>query len=198
MKRLEDRVRPILIPLIKGEETRISTDSQTLIATWAVLKVVIGEHDERLPVTTHHAQRKYLMDRQLPPPKGWAVWIGSFEKSHWIPEWVSRPFLLLPDSVAARRQSREATYFNSGATTQILNKLFIHVIHSPHPRLFNLFPFTLPQGGTLFRVWPSSGISIKWPGGALSDKDAEFAAEAVANMVLEAGRRRLAEGEGSS
>ena len=150
MKAIEDRARPILIPLMRGDEMRIWPDEQALIATWATIKAIVGEYDEHVPATVHHAQ-KYVMKRGLPPSQGWSVWIGHFEKTKWIPEWLSRPFLLRPDEIAAKRKSREATYFNSCASTQILNKLFVHVIHSPHPRLFNRFRFVLLQGGTLFQ-----------------------------------------------
>jgi hypothetical protein len=53
MKNIEDLARLILIPLIRGQDIRLSPDNQTLIATWAVLKAIIGEYDERLPVTVH-------------------------------------------------------------------------------------------------------------------------------------------------
>jgi hypothetical protein len=53
MKNIEDLARRILIPLIRGQDIRLSPDNQTLIATWAVLKAIIGEYDERLPVTVH-------------------------------------------------------------------------------------------------------------------------------------------------
>jgi hypothetical protein len=196
MKAIEDRVRPILIPIILGNDVRIWAADQSIIATWATLKAIVAEYDDQTPVTVHHAQRRYIMKHGLPPAKGWSVWIGYFEKTSWIPEWVSRPMLLLPDGVVAKRRSREATYFNSCASTQIIGKLFVHVIHSPHPRLFDRFTFNLPQGA-LFRIWPPSEVSIKWPAPPLNDFAAEIASEAVGKMVLEAGRRRLA-GEKSS
>ena len=65
MREIEDRARPILIPLIKGEEIRLSPADQSVIAAWAALKAIVGEYDERMPVTVHHTHRKYLMIPRL-------------------------------------------------------------------------------------------------------------------------------------
>jgi len=194
MRALENSARPLLIPLINGEEGfRISPKDQGAISAWAILKAIVGEYDSRLPTTVHHKQRKYIREHGSPPLHGWGVWIGRFERKDFIPEWISRPFLLLPDEqVTRRRKSFEATFFNSCASSQIINKLFIQVVHSPHPRLASRWRFTLPKGGTLVRVWPPTDISILWSLSALGDIDAEMAGDAVARMVLEAGRHRIA------
>jgi hypothetical protein len=189
MKDIEDIAKPILVPLILGQPTRISPQDQRAIATWAVLKSMIADFDrDRSARTTHHMQLKRLWRKQLPPAQGWGVWIGHYERKNWKPEWLSRPFLLLPDRQYARRAGREASYFNSNGTTQIINKLFIQVIHSPHPRLIERWRFSTPEGGplsgSLFRIWPPSEVSIGWgPPKALTDRDADVASNAVMVMA---------------
>jgi hypothetical protein len=77
------------------------------------------------------------------------------------------------------------TYFNGNSTTQVIKKLFIHVIHSPMPNLVERWGFSLPHGGTLFRIWPPTGHSILWPGTPLDDRDADLAADAFTQRLRE-------------
>jgi hypothetical protein len=75
-QQIDNRARPIMIPLIKGQQLRLSPDQQRIVATWAAMKAMVAEYGESEAVTTHHAQRKYLMKNRLPPKKGWSVWIA--------------------------------------------------------------------------------------------------------------------------
>ena len=77
-KAVEDRARPILLPLIKGDLVRITPAQQELIATWATMKAMVAEWTICGNVTTNHMQRKRMMWRQLPPERNWGVWIGRF------------------------------------------------------------------------------------------------------------------------
>ena len=193
MRAIEEKAKPVLLPLIKGDDTRVLPSDQRIIATWAILKAIVGEYDGRYVTNVHYKQRRYLMDHLFPPERGWGVWIGHFVRNSWVPEWVSCPFLLLPDHVISRRLSKhEATYFNSCASTQVVGKLFIHVVHSPMPRFIARLRFPTPQRGALFRIWPPSSTSIKWPSSTLGDRDADSIANAVGSLVLKVGRRRLA------
>lgn len=184
MRAIEDRARPLLIPLIRGDDTRLTPKAQIAIATWSVLKAIVGEYDSKTITHVHHTQRRYLMTHSLPPARGWGVWIGHFERRHFGPEWVSRPFLLVPENVALSRKNDAATYFNSNASTQIVGKLFIHVVHSPMTNFIPRLNFHPPGRGNLFRIWPASQTSIRWPAQALDDRDAAFVTDAIADLLL--------------
>jgi hypothetical protein len=192
MKAIEDKARPILIPLITGRSTRLSYNDQIMIATWATLKAMISEYDLGGKVTTHHSQRKRMKNRQLPPKNGWGIWIGHYERIRWKPEWISRPLLILPHERMIKRPSREATYFNSHTSTQVIGNLFIQIIRTPDPLIVERWRFAIPERGTLFHIWPSARFSIKWPGRALTDRDADFVASAFAIRLLEIARREMA------
>jgi hypothetical protein len=197
-KLVEDRARLILIPLVKGESVRITPSQQQIIAAWATMKAMVAEWNIRDHATTNHMQRKRMMWRQLPPQRGWGVWIGKFvsdtakpETQRYHPKWESHPFLLLPDEIANERATKEATHFNSQASTQVIGQLFIHVFRSPMPNLIRRWTFTLPDKGSLFRIWPPSQVSIMWPGQAMTDLDATYTANAFMNFVLKIQRREL-------
>ena len=53
-QRLDEVARPVLIPLIKGEQTRLSPEHQLIVATWAAMKTMVAEYRGRECVTTHH------------------------------------------------------------------------------------------------------------------------------------------------
>jgi hypothetical protein len=193
MRRLDERARPILIPLVKGEVTRVSPDSQRVIAAWASMKAMVAEYDESGVVTTHHTQRKRMMLTQLPPERGWATWIGNFVRKRWPGYWSGHPFLVLPDEQVSRRSHRRATYYNSQATTQVVGQLFIHILRSPMHRLAEKWRFSLPAGVSFFRIWPPSDYSISWPGGTMGDSDADYVAHAIEDYMAKIEARRLAE-----
>lgn len=190
MRQLDNVARPIMIPLVKGEEVRVTPDDQRIISAWASMKAMVAEYAESEFVTTHHMQRQRMMKVQLPPAKGWSVWIGRYVKVGGPNYWSAIPFLVLPDRRVAKRRHRRATYYNSHATTQIVGELLIHVMRCPMHRLIRRWTFRLSSGMALFRIWPPSSYSIRWPGGTIDDGAAYYIANAVKGYMerLEADR----------
>jgi hypothetical protein len=192
MRRMvEDRARPVMIHLIKGHSVLVTPAHQKAIATWAILKSMVAEYDDGSHTTTHHMQRKFLM-RKYSPPEGWGVWIGHYVRATWPGHWISHPLLILPDHVAAGRDDKRATYYNSHVSTQVIGQLFIHVLHSPLPNLATKWKFHMPDSGAISRIWPLTGYSIRWPLKAMTDRDADYAANAFHEMILSSQRRRFA------
>jgi hypothetical protein len=189
-EKLENPAKLIMLPLIKGEAVRITPSAQTIIAGWAALKSMVAEYDQYGSVTVHHMQRKHLRLFQRPPDNGWGIWIGYFERKKSEGDWWSRPLLIIPDKQLQKLRTREATHSNSCATTQIIGKLFIHVIHCPMPGIIRRWRWPRQCRGSLFRIWPPSSYSIDWPGTPIIDGEAELIADAFANFALEVGRRQ--------
>jgi hypothetical protein len=179
--KVENLARPIMIPLIdrdrllRGETMRLLPHQQKIIATWAALKAMVAEFDSHSWVTSHHSQRKYLMNRLAPPARGWAVWIGPYLRVNWPTHWGSSPFLYLsPKQEARRGNNLVATFYNSHASTQVIGSLFIHVMRSPAHDYIENWKFSTPDGGSVFRIWPPSDVSASWPGKIMSDRDADY------------------------
>lgn len=185
MREIEGRAKPILTKLIKGDAVRIHPQDQEAIATWAALKSMVSEFYFEGKGITHHMQRRRMMKRRLPPQSGWGIWIGCFERKLSKLEWASHPMLLLADDEALRRAGPNATRYNSNATTQIIGKLFIQIIHGPRGSIIDRWRFSLPNRGTLYRIWPVSGYTIVWPGQALSEQDGEAARDAFPRFLLQ-------------
>jgi len=183
MRKIEDRAKPILVPLIQGKPTRLSEEAQATIASWAVLKTMVAEYDVNGQVTTHWTHRRMIRDRQLPPSKGWGVWIGYYQRVNWRPQWSSSAFLVQSRRMVARYGIRTPTHFNGNSTTQVIGNLFIQVIHFPMPDTF-IRQWQFPRlTGSILRIWPTSGYFLRWPSLALSDDDADRIANAVAKYI---------------
>ena len=156
------------------------------------IKAMIAEWNIRGHVTTHHMQRRHMSQRHVAPDHGWSIWIGRFISDptkpvgqRYHPLWESHPFLLLSDKLAARRTNEKATYFNSQSSTQVLGHLFIQTLRSPMPNLIPRWRFAPPDGGTLFRIWPRSQVSVAWPGQTMTDLDAIYTTNAFMKFVLQ-------------
>lgn len=91
---------------------------------------------------------------------------------------------------SAERAKDLAAHFNSNATTQVLGKLLIHVMHTPAQSIVDFWRFPNPHGGTIFRIWPPTTTSVRWPSGALTDSDADFISEALFNFLNQMDRER--------
>ncbi len=188
MRRLDNAADPVMTPLILGQETRLSERDQRIIAAWAVLKAMIADHNR-----VHHTQRKQFRRKHW-PPAGWTVWIGHYERKTMKEEWFSRPFPVVRETVLAKRKNKLTLSTNSNATTQIIKHLFVHVVHVPHPTFGKRWLFADMQGrqmsGDLLRIWPSSGVGIKWPLRTLTDADAIFAANAIFEAIQRLAREQ--------
>lgn len=185
MRRIEDRAKPALVPLIKGERTQLSPAQQQEIAAWASLKSIFSEYlDDKGPIT-NHGQRKLLMRRGKPPDRGWAVWIGHFERQAWKVEWSNHAFLVVNKEKPGVRADQPRSHFNSNSTTQVIGKLFINVLHCPERTFVEKWRFSLPDKGTLSRIWPPARHGIEWPGLPMTDADADTATDAISEFLFD-------------
>ena len=126
-----------------------------------------------------------MFEHHRPPPEGWGVSIGHFERRDWRPEWVTRRFTVLSNEEYAAQRSPEVDFSNASSTTMVLNHLLIQVTQCPEPHFGHWFFFERPNGeglsGKLRRVWPEvREAGVRWPPTAMTDADAD----AVANDVI--------------
>jgi len=193
MRELDEKVEAVAARLMRlpPEEDRpfrVSEDDQKIIATWAIMKVMVVHHN-----IVHHTQRKQMLAK-IEPPDGWGVWIGYYKRGgKWNGEWLPRPFSVLPDEILAQRRSK-IEKANSLATTIVFQNLFFHVAYCRDRRFVTKWRFSGniaggPIRGNLYRIWPPLGHSIVWPGKVLTDQDAAVISDAILNGVMTVARR---------
>lgn len=68
MSGMEDAVKPLLTPIIKGEAVTLEAGDLELIARWATLKAIASEHDRRNTEVTPQAERTAFMANCAIPP----------------------------------------------------------------------------------------------------------------------------------
>lgn len=154
-REIEEKARPILIPLMQGESVRLSPAQQHILASWIALKCMISEYDVGSYVTTRSWQRKRMMKIQKPPTSGWGIWIGSCSRQSLLPQWFSMAFSVLNNPKPGLNLNEERpTRFNSHSSTQVINKFFVQVIRLPTRNFITKWQFNLPDRGVLIRIWP--------------------------------------------
>lgn len=99
--KLEDRVGPILTPMIKGEARQITPAEAHLISAWFFLKVMVSEY--LLPSGTRphpffELKHGEHLKATLGPPEGVIIWIGRYVGTRSNAGWIT-------DRSSARRVS---------------------------------------------------------------------------------------------
>lgn len=176
MSGVEKRVRKVLPALVDGKCARLSEADQASIATWIALKTMVAEYDDPERVTAHHMQRKFMYDKKMCPSRGWRIWVGNYTRSDWVPHYINNTMSILPGSRPPDRPYMPVKRYNTQSATQIIGKLFVHVIHSPFTKLVERWEFVGPVEGMLRQIWPITGYSIVWPIAAMDDLTADAAA----------------------
>ncbi len=187
MRELENAARPILIPLIQGDETPrfLGKKERSIIAAWIALKATIQEYAPRGDIISHHTQLRRLWRWQLAPENTWRIWLGRYDGNEPDTLWASHPMLVVPDAVAQRRKDRAANYYNSQAATYVIGKLFIHLIRCPYQNLIRNWSYDPAVVIKLRHIWPLSGFDTAWPPDPLSDEEATFVSWAFRTFARE-------------
>jgi hypothetical protein len=198
MRRLENQSRPIMVPLMNGEETRLYPHQQKVLAGWAATKAVVAEHDPLGRITTTQAERDHIMSTQLPPSQGWSIWIGYYERQKWEGYLGSTPFAFWPGPENAHLLGVPTPDFNGQASFQVVKKLFIQIIRCVVPEVVEKWRFDAKATSVIRRIWPVSEYSIVWPTPVMSDHDADYVCSAFSIAAVRGVRRRLARDAGQT
>jgi hypothetical protein len=85
MSRLQQKAKPLLLPLIRGEWIDLSANDQKIISSWAIMfTMVIELLDPR--TDAHSFDQRNEFSKTSEPPPGWFIWIGQANDWPW-PFW---------------------------------------------------------------------------------------------------------------
>lgn len=82
MSDMEQTTKPILCPMIKGEETTLTTIQQTRIAIW-MLKVAIVLDSMSFEARFYEESERFHFRATFLPPGFLTFWLGYYSGSHW-------------------------------------------------------------------------------------------------------------------
>lgn len=78
MSRLEDDAKPLLTPLILGEHAATTADERGVLATWALLRIIMAEYTDPRQIAVPEAHRRWIFKERKPPKHGVYVWVASY------------------------------------------------------------------------------------------------------------------------
>src|SRR6266478_112392 len=92
MSMIQERAKPILIPLIQGKATILGIEAQQTVASWCAMATMTGEFLDKDPVpgtiAVSQAEREWLWKNGIPPLEGWRIWITRYQRHKWPGRWV--------------------------------------------------------------------------------------------------------------
>jgi hypothetical protein len=186
MSKLQQRAKPILLPLIRGERTTLGLAAQQTAAAWIAMAVMVAEFDDPAWVTISQEDRDWLYRTNLAPPS-WRIWIGNYVRGEWQPHYVH---FVLPIAAEKHVPSAPLEYpdlpYNTQTTTYVVGQTLVHVM-STTPEFVDIvdgWSFPLGIEAKLAQISPSTSASIAWPLDVLSDDDADLIASAFSREII--------------
>ncbi len=148
MSRLQERVKSILLPLIKSESNadKLSDSSRRLLSAWAIMFTMVLEFAHPPTVALTAEERKNFSYSQEPNDR-WMIWIGRGELTIW------KFFHFAWMAQDASLPITEAPKPNSQVTTFRVGDLILHTYYTRDPLIrLNSTAFALRH--KMIPLWP--------------------------------------------
>jgi hypothetical protein len=194
LSEIQNRAKPLLLPLFNGESCVLTEGEQVLVSAWIAMATMTGEHlsADKSRIAIPQSDRDWLMNRQT-TPKDWRIWIGRYERKNWPTQWVKASFPILdaahlPDVVSDhdRRPNMQTTAFTIG-------QLFVFAMSCQFPEITAGWDWrTTPVARTkLVTLWPvTAGTTVQWPPVGMTDAEADAFSGAVIFYFEDLAKRR--------
>jgi hypothetical protein len=168
---LENRVGPILTPLVYGEPKSITKSPMRLLAAWAFLKVMVSEYAGDWPIHFISLDHGKHLRATLRPPDAARIWIGRYDGSRSNAGWlIIRPGIT---DVSADPPAAVPWYSATLTVGQAAFHSFypldpvatgdIGHLKKPIP-LSYVLPWKVGNWrGSLLPLWPTPSKPIAWP-----------------------------------
>lgn len=184
MSALQREVKPVLLPMLLGEQTRLCASEQRILAAWITMAAMVGEHFHPDVVVTPQAERQAFA--AAPEPRAnWKIWIGTYERRDWSTHLgrLTRPLLFHGDPQPPPVILPSA---NTQATTFVVGKVWVHLFSCPSPELVALVGLTLVDTATrkpkIAQLWPHHE-DIGWPLPEMTDHEARMGSRVIFDRI---------------
>jgi hypothetical protein len=175
MSRLQEKAKPILLPLILGRPSLITKKDQEVISAWSAMFVAVAEFIDKTGdrIAISPKDRLHLKEIGLPPKSNWKVWIGHYERDKWGGTLIRNTIPMISPNHIPNRSDDGRDLPNTQTTTFIICKLYVHVLSSDIAGIPRSQDFKGAARKALFRVWPFRESPLSWPPPTkLTDADA--------------------------
>jgi hypothetical protein len=173
MSVLQNRIKPILVPLLNGKPFTLTSRQQAQLAAWATMFTMVAEFSLRQKEMAAVTQEERAEFRRTKTPlKNWKFWIASIDHPDWIGRYIHTSMQIGSKDQVSKVTSSGIPVPNTQTTTFVVNKLYIHTLSSTAGidlRKQKIDP-AIAQ-----RIWPARSKSVKWPPASfLSPFDADW------------------------
>jgi len=193
MSQIQEKAKPYIVPLLKGIRVAFSRDSQTALATWITMMIMVAEHLTPEMVSISAADRQWFRANQKPLPN-WRIWIGHHARithplfSHSVMSFTS-------EQEIQRLGLKAAEGANTQTSTVLLGKhLLIHIMSSAVAwNIIQMWRMPPDLDASLVEIWPLRYQYAAWPpiGAALRDPAIKRLEEHFFNAVNVLAREKI-------
>jgi hypothetical protein len=161
MSGFESRAKPLLLPLLRGEEVTLDSAQQTLIASWATLFALTFELTRKAGDLYHTRQERGWFRQTHLPPRITQIWIGGYVGGE--------PGLGWSQSLYFALDSNPEQLSKAYCTTFTIGHLALQVLsHRWTKQAAGADRVTArtkhgPWGPTEIWIWPVQSNSVLWP-----------------------------------
>ncbi len=160
MSRLEERVKPIVSPLILGEPIALDHEQTTTIAKWVALKCIVAEHAARDCALTPEDDRKALR-LQGTIPNYFRIYVANHDGNECA--YVRHSHCLAFDGPKPKPELPTGIVKNVQTITFYLGRIFVHM-NACRTDDFELESSVLiPSLYNNSRIWPPQHYEMVWP-----------------------------------
>jgi len=159
MASLEDNARDIITTIHSGTKYSITSEEQTLLASWASKTAVIIQYMDSNPVVPEY-RRKWLFIHHTPPPDT-SVWIARYDGASVAGGLTAELFFQMEPKPLSFPQG-QAVWFSIGSLVFVVLSIYIKNV-AVRPQ----FPVSLASH--LFPIWPQRIQGLSWPSTGLDD-----------------------------
>jgi hypothetical protein len=152
MGKLQERAKPILTPLLLGEQPTLAASDQRLIAAWITMVTMVYEFSDPATVAISQAERTTFMNTGEPPANWWIA-IGNLKNTH---RQIAHTGAVM---FSGKRPNPLSEKLNTQVTTGAIGRLIFQAFSSGFTTIDLTGTTTFGLG--LTRIWPTAGHPVR-------------------------------------
>lgn len=167
----EERVKPILSPLIVDQPIVMGEDQQRILSAWIATKVMVAEFSNPDDVVSTDRERQYLKDHWRPPDT-WKIWIARQTGRAWRSGYNRHALTLGALNETGTPVPHDGTFRkNTQLVTIGIGNVLFHVFSSREPAISDR---GYKNQVALFRIHPFGGNFLWPPSSTVSDANIQY------------------------
>ena len=183
---LQEKAKPILIPLLTGRSMMLNLEAQHTLAAWATMFTLV--YESGIPdasATPEEYLRLFASNQQ--PLGYWVISFGSYSGSVWRTR-IESYSSFVKYGYGSPFAPKQKTKPNTQATTAVIGNFLLHTFYSFEVPLW-LFGETFHRSLKLNQIWPHVTETLIPSLGAINDPEA-FRIASVFREFDSMGRKR--------